>query len=345
VWELICHHEYCWGTIAADRSPWHSDGIPSSVSPLPGGNIGLHFSGPQSQIAIPRRPNDPWGYISALNLEILMRFTQVGGTVIDADQSFRIRSNSQGKLLAEFPSETIEMGDIPLGAWLQFNFNYNGFDLFGWGFGTYPLPGGGSGVAAGGGQLYGKPVPGVGPKGILIGNRLGAPAEHFTGDIALIKIWRDDPKSMPWGFVDRPLDPGIAKCWTDFIRKYKEVLKQHPECIEWFDATMGQLTGDFFAALLQLAQKDSDKIDEYRQMCMDYRDLWRAGKLGSPEMQALLVKLRDWLEAEGLVSLNDPKFQAIYDNPCMKNMLAQLPRLDCDPEAKAAIGAILGVPS
>jgi hypothetical protein len=344
VWELICHHEYRWGTIAADRSPWHSDGIPSGVSPLPGSDIGLHFSGPQSQIAIPRRANDPWGHIASLNIEVMVRFAQPGGTLIDADQSFRIRSNAQGKLLLEIPSETFELGDIPFGSWFLFHFNHNGFDFFNWGFGTYALPGGGEGGSFGAGQTKGSAVPGLGTKGVLIGNRIGAPAEHLTGDIALLKIWRDDPKSMPNGFIDRPFDPGTAKCWTDFIRAFSDVVKEHPECAEWFGATMKQMTDDFLEALLKLARQDQDKIREYRQMQLEYRDLWRAGKLGSPEMQALLVRLRDWLEAEGLVALDDPKFQTLYNNPCMQNVLAKLPGLDCDPATKAALGAILGLP-
>ena len=53
----------------------------SAVSPLPGGQVGLRFSSPQSEIAIPRRPNDPWGHIRALMIEIKARFAQGAGTI------------------------------------------------------------------------------------------------------------------------------------------------------------------------------------------------------------------------------------------------------------------------
>ena len=127
MWELICHHEYCWGTIAADRSPWHSDGIASAVSPLPGGQVGLRFSSPQSGIAIPRRPNDPWGHIRALMFEIKARFAQGAGTVLDADNSFRIKLNNQ-RVIVELPGRTYELADVPLGVWLHFSFSHDGFN-------------------------------------------------------------------------------------------------------------------------------------------------------------------------------------------------------------------------
>ena len=122
---LICHHEYCWGTIAADRTPWHSDGIPTAVTPLPAGQVGLHFSSPQSQIAIPRRPNDPWAYIRALTIEIRAKF-QGTGTLIDADGSFRISVDSQGNVIMEILGETYSLAEVPLGIWHHFSFTHNG---------------------------------------------------------------------------------------------------------------------------------------------------------------------------------------------------------------------------
>jgi hypothetical protein len=92
-------------------------------------------------------------------------------------------------------------------------------------------------------------------------------------------------------------------------------------------------------------KKGQDKIQEFHNTCVEYRELWRAGKAGSPEMKALLARLRDWWGAEGLLSLDDPKLQAALDNPCMKKLLVELPDLDCDPDVQAIVGAILGVPA
>jgi hypothetical protein len=77
VWQLICHHEYCWGTITADHSPWHSDGIPSGVAPLLG-EVGLRFSSLQSGVAIPRKANDPWQVLGALHVEIIAKADAAG---------------------------------------------------------------------------------------------------------------------------------------------------------------------------------------------------------------------------------------------------------------------------
>jgi hypothetical protein len=338
MWELICHHEYCWGTIAADRSPWNSDGIPSAVSPLPGSQFGLRFSAPQSQIAIPRRPNDPWDHMRALIIEVQARFLQAGGTVIDADNSFRVRLSNQGVVVVELPGKTYELTQVPLGVWLHFSFYHDGFNQTGYGFDYWTLPDGTSGGAAGAGITSGQ-VPGVGTKGILIGNRIGGPNEHLTGDLALLKIWRHDPKSMQKEFPTRPFDPATAKCWAEFIRKFNEWMRAHPECVEWFNATMRQLEDGFFDAL---AQKSQDKIDEFHKMCLQYQELWRGGQIGSPDMRTLLVRFRDWLKTEGLMSLDDPDLNGTFDNPCFKKLVDELPGLDCDPDSKALIAAILG---
>ena len=69
-------------------------------------------------------------------------------------------------------------------------------------------------------------------------------------------------------------------------------------------------------------------------MCVEYSELWRAGKMGSPEILEFITQFRDWLKAEGLFSLDDPDLQGTFDNPCMKNLAEALPDLDCDPDSK-----------
>jgi hypothetical protein len=78
-------------------------------------------------------------------------------------------------------------------------------------------------------------------------------------------------------------------------------------------------------------------------MGREYAELWRAGKIGSPEMIALAKKMRDWLKTEGLLSLDDPDLLAELNNPCLKNLIKLLPSLDCDPDFQALIRAILGI--
>jgi hypothetical protein len=129
VWELICHHEYSWGRIAADRSPWHSDGIPSSVDPLQG-EIGLHFSSPQSQIAIPRTNTGPWDQLDALGIAIAMRVNQRGGMLIEGDHSFSLWFNNQRVLTFDVPGRAfqVDLSNVPLRAWIQLTVVHNGFN-------------------------------------------------------------------------------------------------------------------------------------------------------------------------------------------------------------------------
>jgi hypothetical protein len=338
VWQLICHHEYCWGTIAADRSPWRSDGIPSGVAPLSGGEVGLHFSSPQSRIVVPRRPRDPWGYIRALGVEVRARF-QGGGTLIDADGSFRLRVTNQGLVIMEVLGEIYDLAQVPLGVWHHFNFRHDGINSLGWGFDDWPKPGGGGGAAGGGGIKPGQ-VPGVGTKGVMIGNRIGAPNEHFTGDIALVKIWRDNPNVIVDDFLGRPFTPGLADCWAEFFRKLKEALLKDRECAYWLADFVRRFQAALFASL---GQKSPEKIAEFKEMGRLYGELWQAGKVGSPEMQALGEKMRQWLEDEGMLSINDPDLIAELNNPCLQNLIKLLPALDCDPQFQALIRAILGI--
>ena len=80
-------------------------------------------------------------------------------------------------------------------------------------------------------------------------------------------------------------------------------------------------------------------------MCDAYQQLWSAGKVGSPEMQALMVKLRDWLKSEGIFSADDPALWRTLQNPCMAKFTGAAGGLDCDPDAQALIKAIIGTGS
>ena len=77
-------------------------------------------------------------------------------------------------------------------------------------------------------------------------------------------------------------------------------------------------------------------------MGREYAELWRAGKIGSPEMLALAQKMRDWLQNEGLLSLDDPDLLGELENPCFKTLIELLPSLDCDPQFQSLIRAIMG---
>jgi hypothetical protein len=340
MWELICHHEYCWGRIAADRSPWHSDGILSSVEPL-SGEVGLHFSSPQSQITIPRTYTGPWNKLDALVIAMTVRLRQPGGMLLEGDHSFSLWFDSQRLLTFDTPGRKweLDMSSVPLRAWIQLNVAHNGFNAvnFSYQYKDPSGPGGGEG-ATGGSPIYTEPVGAVGPKGVMIGNRIGHPDQHLNGDIASLKVWRRNPQQMPNDFLGRPIDREKAKCWTEFLRKVNEFLRADPKCAEWFMGTILRLQEQFMRAL---AGKDPAKIAEFDRMCRQYRELWLAGQVGSPRMRTLMVQFRDWLKAEGLLSFDDPNLRPIAENPCVRRLTALLPTLDCDPEIQALIRAML----
>jgi hypothetical protein len=336
VWELICDHKYQWGTIAADGSPWRTDGIASALDPLPGAG-GLRFSKPQSQIVIPRRPGDPWNALGGIIVEMVARFAQPSGTLIDAHQSFRI-SLSGGVLIGEIPGQQISGGTIEVGRWVRLSFNHNGFNGMSYGFGVLETTGPGFGGGGVGIFPYSQ-VPPVGPQGILIGRKIGSPAQRFNGDIASVRIMRIDPRSMTDGFLGRPIDPAVADCWAQFLRKLRDALRSDPECADWLLNALTAFQLNFQQAL---AQKSEEKIKEFRQMCREYRALWSAGRVGSSQMRDLIARMRDWLKAEGLLDLHDPDLLSFAQSPCMEKIRRQLPSLDCDPEIKALIAAIIG---
>lgn len=336
MWELICHHEYCWGTIAADRSPWHSDGRTSFVDPLSGEN-GLRFSQPRSQIAIPPSSSGPWNKLDALIVEMTVRLKQPGCTLIDIDQSFRIWLSSQRILFAQVAGHDVSVIGVPLDRWIRLRLRHNG--LNGMGFSYEDVVAGG-GLA---GPVFNVPpgrVPGAGPQGVMIGNRLGHPNEFLRGDIASVKIWRPDPNSMITTFLGRPFTPPLLECWGNFSKKIGETLKENPECGTWIIQTLERVNSEFFKKLGQLSP---DKVAQFRALCSDYQKLWAAGKVGSSEMKDLVARLRDWLKSENLFSLDDEDLRGLFNDPCFKNFTTAVGGIECDPEVQTLLTAILGV--
>jgi hypothetical protein len=330
VWEIICDHKYNWGLIAADRSPWGSNGVLGDVSALPG-RAGLHFSGPQSHVAVPRRASDPWGTLVGIIIEITARVDQAGGTLVHGHQSFRIWSGNQNIIYAETPSGVASSNSIPLGEWFRVRFSHNGFNAYGLGY-DYP---GGSG---GGSTRATSIVPGLGPLGILIGNRIGNSAEHLTGDIAGIRIWRHDPHAPARQFSSRPFDPEAAACWAAFFKAVREALEANPECREWLTSAIESIRKQVFDGLATIDRAD---LDAFRGICAEYRRLWTAGRVDSVEMLTLMKRLRDWLKDKGLLNGEDPALLNRLDSPCVDILRKSLPSLDCDPAAQALLAVLI----
>lgn len=95
----------------------------------------------------------------------------------------------------------------------------------------------------------------------------------------------------------------------------------------------------------RLSQKTPETVAEFWSMLDRYQQLWAAGKVGSPEMQDLMVRLRDWLKDEGVFSIDDPHLQTVFDNPCVRKFGGLIGGLECDADAQALLRAMLGLGS
>jgi hypothetical protein len=182
-------------------------------------------------------------------------------------------------------------------------------------------------------------VPPVGPEGVWFGSLVDSQARRLHGSIYSVKIWRRDPQTMIKTFLRRPFTPPILECWGKFVRKIDEAAKADPECAAWLVSMLGQVHSDFF---VKLAQQSPEAIAEFWKMCEAYQALWAAGKVGSPEMTALVERLRDWLKAQHLFSGDDPDLQPFFQNPCIANLTGAIGGLECDTDVQTLIAAVLG---
>jgi hypothetical protein len=279
--------------------------------------------------------------MQAIRVEIVASSLQGGGTLIDADQSFRVRFDGPQKMVVEILGQILEfsLADLPVGNWVTFEFSHDGVSQldFGYGF-TWPS---GLGGGAGSGVPLNVPgqVPAVGPQGVCFGNQIGNPAAHLNGNIASVKIWRVDPQAMTTTFIGRPFTPPQLECWGNFLKKINEVSSNDPECAAWLAGAVDQVHNYIFA---KLAQKGSQAVAEFWNFCQAYQKLWVAGKVGSTEMQDLVVRLRDWLKSEQIFSADDPDLQGILHNPCIGTFAGAVGGLDCDADAQTLLKAILG---
>jgi hypothetical protein len=323
--DLICFHKYIWGTIAADRSRWHSDGFASGVAAVAGG--GLNFSTPQSRV------------------EFVASSLQGGGTIIDADGCFRVSFTGPQTIVVQIMGYTltVNIDGLPLGNWVNFNFWHDGVNQldYGYGYEWSSGPGGPSGEGGGSASPTHLPgiVPPVGPKGICIGSQIGNPNAHLNGNISSVKIWRRDPEAMVPPFLGRPFTPPLLKCWGDLIAKFRQAADSDPECASWWSRL---IEVEQVLLYTRLGKKSPDKLAELYQMAAGYQQLWSAGKVGSPEMLALMARLRDWLKSEGIFDADDPVFRQALQNPCMAKFTSVVGDLNCDPDAQALIKAIIG---
>jgi hypothetical protein len=332
MWELICDLSFRWGTLAADASLWHCDGVTSDVAPASDGR-GIQILGPASRVSIPQK--GPWLNMGGgIRAEFTVNLTSTEGTFLDGGQSFGMYFGL-GLLIAHgFGRDVINTYSspiaVPTGRWTQLVFEHNGFNKMH--------------LFIDGVEVATRPtintVPGVEATGLSIANSLMPSSNaYLKGQVDTVRVWRLDPTARERNFLARPLTPELADCWAKFIRAVNDALKTNPRCARWLIDEIATLQGEMLQVLAKLSDAE---INEFEQMCAEYQTLWRGGLLDSPQMKHLMAKFRNWLLAKGLISVSDPIFAQIMDNACFKALLGELEPMTCDPQATALIEAIAG---
>ena len=245
-WELICHHTYKWGGTATDLSVYDSHGTTAGLDPsafrqdgaTPGSGAWRFDATTRDGILI--QPNAGWGPLVGVRVEFTARINtsgihKVGATLIDADNSFHIAVYPR-HIGAKFRGDPVVYG--PSWDWVVSNFRMKNHQWvrFVWehdGLSEMRLIIEGAEIV---GHLVLSGVPGVGPKGISIGNTLDG-RHPWTGDIDEVKVWRLNPNRVRNQFLGRPIDKATADCWARYVDSMRAAFAKYPDCAR-------QLTGD-----------------------------------------------------------------------------------------------------
>lgn len=379
MWELICHHTYKLDGLPVDLSDYdnHGEAVDTTFLPdgIAAGSGALNFQS-GGRVHIPVSP--AWQTLQGLRIEVTARLngqrslprTLIRGSGTSGGISFlfcvwnreliasyatakptfpganheRIGSVSDPIQYPKDPVYQVPFDpwmqsvpyrlheystyQVPFDRWVTFGFVHNGLDAM-------ELYADGQLVARRTGLLTG--VPGVGAEGVFIGTG-GTYATHvLDGDIDEIKVWRLDPHLMDEQFFSRPVDQAVAACWARFFRSLAKALDRFPDCRQFIQ---GALDDALDRLLRAIAAEGPETWERFLRTSREYRQLWQAGKLDSPEMAKLFADWCTWLRLVGISFEEDPALQDLLQSECLKNVLAECEPLDCDPQAAALLQLI-----
>ena len=221
------------------------------------------------------------------------------------------------------------MYQVPFNRWVTFGFVHNGLD-------TMELFADGELVARRTGLL--SVVPGVGGQGVFIGTGGDYTSHVLDGDIDEVKVWRLNPHVMDEEFFSRPVDKSVADCWERFFRSLAKALDRYPDCRQFIQGGLDEALDRMIRLLLA---KGPETRERFIKTSQEYRELWREGKLDSPEMAKLFVDWCAWLRLVGISFDDDPSLQDLLRSDCLKKVLAECEPLDCDPKVAALVQLII----
>jgi len=332
LWELILHHSYT-GTpgVVFDQSPRRgSHGVAVHI---PDGDF-LRDGASEGSGAVVANPNpnshidvpvtSVWRPLSGIHVEVVCICDEFAGgpliggdcfglSVFDGEVSGTYSVGSFGGGL--FKSEEV----VPVGEWVTVGYTYDG-------------------VLRAELTLNGTPVAEIGSAGYLgpatqhvtIGNRRapgGVYNTPFAGRIDDVKVWRVNPHYINDDFTRRPIDDSVARCWADWFRKLKEVMRSDPECAAVF---ISLLNAALVSGKDALVDGGAFAGPEMLEAGRRYRELWSEGRVR--EIPAVIADLIAWWRRIGVDPTDNDEVRALLADPCVQRILDKLPPIDCDGE-------------
>ncbi len=348
MWELICHHTYKWHGVATDLSVYDSHGQTQGLTAADfrqdgaaAGSGAWQFH-PNSRVFIPTNPG--WGPLVGLRVECTARLTSVAShrqMLIHAHKAFKVYAMDR-YLFAAFRGRPAAYPDsewdiagtykngvqvpgyrLPVNKWVRLLFVHDGLTQM-------SLFVDGEAVTSPHGVLSG--IPGVGTKGICIGNSVEDGDQPFPGEIDEVKVWRLDPNRIRKQFLDRPVDKATADCWARHVQSLHDAFRRHPDCAKKLTAEIRDAMDRWLRAVVSQGPETRERFDDVRER---YAALWREGKIDGPEMRKLLADWCAWLRLVGIDPCGDDEFQAFKRSECWKLIQRELKGLDCDPQVLA----------
>lgn len=160
---------------------------------------------------------------------------------------------------------------------------------------------------------------------IVIGNRRQFYDEAWQGQIDDVKFWRFNPHWVDGTFVNRPTDPGIRDCWSQWSKALGGALRADRECADHVREVIAAAVQSVKVRAAALAAADPT----WQQAVNDYQRCWARGDFQG--VQDALIRV---ISAMGTkLQLNtDPALLALANDACVQKIKDRLPSLDCDAQ-------------
>jgi hypothetical protein len=139
-------------------------------------------------------------------------------------------------------------------------------------------------------------------------------------------------------FFERPMDKAVSECWNRFFHSLAKALLRYPDCARQIDRALVAMIDGIRRNIMAYGPETRDR---YIKTGEQYLQLWRAGKLDSPEMTKLLADWCAWLRLVGFSFQDDPAIKDLLQSDCLKKVLAECEPLNCDPQAEALVRCIM----